>query len=134
MKSLLVSVPRVPHRERLLADPSHLGTRGKDGCRGPFELSLAANGTALSWTRHEQEGSGRAAAQAEGGDVGLLVRFGHNRPFAHEMKKQNSAARSAPYAALARLRGAVLRFAFEAVGRLRPLSLRMVGLAGRSFA
>ena len=96
LKSLLVSVPRVPHRARLLTDPGHLGTRGEDGCRGPFELSLAANGTVLFRTRHQQEGPRRAAAQAEGGDVDLPVRFRHNNPFAHEMKKQISAARPAP--------------------------------------
>ena len=61
-QSPLVCVPGVPDRERLFTDPGHLGTRGEDGRRGPFQLSLAPDGTVLFRARHQQERPRRAAA------------------------------------------------------------------------
>jgi hypothetical protein len=70
-------LPGIPDRQGLLLDVEDLGTGGERDGRGRFELTLAADRSALPRTGYQEKGAGRASPQAERGYVGRSIRIGH---------------------------------------------------------
>lgn len=70
-------LPCIPDRRGLFLDVEDLGTGHESHGRGPFELTLAADRSALLRTGYQEKGAGRASPKAERGYVGRSIRIGH---------------------------------------------------------
>ena len=125
---VLQLLPCIPDRQGLLLDVENLGTSHERCSRGPFELTLAADRSALLRTGYQQKRAGRAAPKAERGDVGRIVGIGHQERSCCRWRERWAQA------ALRRLR-VVPELVRAAAGRLLPLEpFVRRRLVGRSLA